>query len=236
MTERANNGTTHRSPSAAPHRGGCHSVGDGFPVPSLPLEGRFPPSSGGKCLPGWLVNCACREFRLPPLENGFAILLEKCLFLADKRGASRGERSCRALARLGDTNRTAVCRATHGSGGRGSLCGSVHSRFLTLSTCYGEWRSHSRGVANETHDKYNRRATPVHRTVIHCRSCRFATPAPTASPQGGIETVGARFPRPRDGRPVPYGVATKSRRAGACSRRFSGGCGHPPLRRHRKVG
>ena len=36
----------------------------------------------------------------------------------------------------------------------------------------------SRG-GTATYNKYNLQATPVHRTVIHCRSCRFATPAPT---------------------------------------------------------
>jgi len=108
-----------------------------------------------------------------------------------------------ALRSLSDLG---ACRKT---GGRGSRCGSVHSRFLTLSTCYGEWHSHSRGVASETHDKYNRRATPVHRTVIHCRSCRFATPAPTISLQPYCNMVGANCVRPqkRNDTPViPYNL------------------------------
>ena len=83
------------------------------------------------------------------------------------------------------------------AGGRGSRCGSVHSRFLKFTHLLRRMAlPFSRG-GNSTLNKHNLRGRPVHRTVFHCRSCRFATPAPTDSIRPRCDTVGADIIRPK---------------------------------------
>ena len=68
-------------------------------------------------------------------------------------------------------------------------------------------------MANKTYNKYNLQATPVHRTVIHCRSCRFATRpqgiAPTSHRIAGT-TIGHP---PTGGQCHPYNPAPTAPRS-----------------------